>query len=1430
MSKETNYSSKVGGSKSGSAAAHTGEASGASNTKYSYDNYQNTKNSDFAHEYHHGKKADAQWRHGGRGSQNKNRDYGQDLNEQQINAGSMDESQPRLNIGTDAHPYGPQAGDPYPRNYTGATNHQNTVHQSANRRLPRDTNSPYHPVYDDDEDDFEDEMYPRPEYKTDNGLLTGRLSGDDIYQRRLKLEERRDRRRKRSLRQQKANEKASEEDFNHSDRPAGRQQPTYTTAEGESEGQRSMGDKSSQRQSKGQRTDGAITGAATGIMAAAGEYYHKAGDVVSDLKNKAADAYEHSGEYIHKASDIASDIRGKAGEVIHDLSDKASTYYNKASEYLNKPTEDDEVYVDEEPRKTQSKSSGKNNTSSTKNRDTDNTESKQSKQQGSSDGRRIPRVKDSEDSEAQVSSKSSSSKATKGAIQPIDVNGGDDDGKTANIDTTTPGEALMPTGNETKITEQVGNQKRVLKVPKEGEQDASEPAPDAVAGVKGLHKTNKDIGTKPKAPAVKPVNPEKVVVSPQGEVVESRTFSQDEAVALTQEQASETAVEGKADETVHAGKNGPPQANQGEERKVRDRQGKVDDALQKGIDQTKSKGAELKGDVKEKIQRGTPPPTNRATGAKDDAKNDTEKTQSNTRDTQDDKKSSGKSQYKVEDKPEQFKSDDKLAASRYSQEGYSRAAGAEAKRGSQRSSDSDDTADSKQNQRDRRRGEDTSDLKSKTRDVVEQGKQTAQKAGQRVQEKAQDLKQTARDKVRQIADTTEDDEEEDQSDYIEKAKHLAKDLSATAAVVYTQAAQYISKEAPELSKTAGEYYDKASTVAGDLYHQATDYIEKEGIRERAGELASDLKTKATTAYQQASEYIEKEGIKDKAADLAVNLKQKASSALSVASDYIDKEGPHIRDQAGEIANNLKEKASSVIGQASSYLSTRRDDDETPRSRDNSGDIFEDIEEDKSTVQKLREKVQNNVDSLKRDARNMTDDVSSKAKNLARDARDKVDDATRTVKDRAEEARRKAKEYIERDGDDDRPRDRTTTISRDRNERSDQVRDDGNRKYKDAAVAATGIVASAQQYVQDGVKVVTDKAQELDEEYHVTDKVKQAWEKTSQVVQDDAPRIKDRIVDGAVAAKDKARQLLEKGSDGVQDIKGSLSKATDRTSDLAKSAQSTIEKGINKAAELKDTVVSKANEYDVAGKATKLKDNVIDTVKSADEEYHLKEKIAGAAAVAAHAVEDGAKKLYHKAADMVHIGKKDSDSQTTDQDTKQAKNEADVDFKRSSRFQDTSKSTDKKVDAESEKLADDINSRLFGGKTDKKDEKDKKADEKKDEKAKKEEKAKKDKIEVAAKPVEGTVVKDDSVIIAHGLAEQNIKLWKHKVWLSTFIATGAGAGVGYAAFKYGQGRFNIKTSSYIGAAVFGLIFATRTIPAYINLNRMRANVVLADHRK
>ena len=262
------------------------------------------------------------------------------------------------------------------------------------------------------------------------------------------------------------------------------------------------------------------------------------------------------------------------------------------------------------------------------------------------------------------------------------------------------------------------------------------------------------------------------------------------------------------------------------------------------------------------------------------------------------------------------------------------------------------------------------------------------------------------------------------------------------------------------------------------------------------------------------------------------------------------------------------------------------------------------------------------------------------------------------------------------------------------------------------------------------------------------------------------------------------------------------------------------------------------------KAINVKDIVVHTIEDAEEKYHLKDKASAAVVVLADKLHDGVDLIKDQWSHLTHhddlhaessdnvkeiaghhidLGRESPDAAKAKEDNTRPKDpskltgdaNSGLDFKRTNRFKDSDESA--ATESAANKISDEVNSKLFKGKT---------------EKQQKFEKASLIPVPESPKsteqPVQGTIVKDNSVIIAHGLAEKNIELWKHRVVLSSLIATGLGGGVGFAAYKYG--KLAMKHASLAGAAVFGLVIATKTIPAYIDLNRMRADLTVADLRK
>ena len=70
---------------------------------------------------------------------------------------------------------------------------------------------------------------------------------------------------------------------------------------------------------------------------------------------------------------------------------------------------------------------------------------------------------------------------------------------------------------------------------------------------------------------------------------------------------------------------------------------------------------------------------------------------------------------------------------------------------------------------------------------------------------------------------------------------------------------------------------------------------------------------------------------------------------------------------------------------------------------------------------------------------------------------------------------------------------------------------------------------------------------------------------------------------------------------------------------------------------------------------------------------------------------------------------------------------------------------------------------------------------------------KDTQEKIVLPPHSQVISDDSVVIDHGLAERNVKLWRSKVRDSFLLAAVTGGGAGFATHYFK--RLNIKYSIY-----------------------------------
>jgi len=84
-----------------------------------------------------------------------------------------------------------------------------------------------------------------------------------------------------------------------------------------------------------------------------------------------------------------------------------------------------------------------------------------------------------------------------------------------------------------------------------------------------------------------------------------------------------------------------------------------------------------------------------------------------------------------------------------------------------------------------------------------------------------------------------------------------------------------------------------------------------------------------------------------------------------------------------------------------------------------------------------------------------------------------------------------------------------------------------------------------------------------------------------------------------------------------------------------------------------------------------------------------------------------------------------------------------------------------------------------------------------------------------------------VVIDHGLAERNVKLWRSKVNNSVLIGLATGAGAGFVAKHYG--KLPLRYSLYLGLGVFGAQFLFRTVPAYKDLKISQLDLSKADNR-
>ena len=178
----------------------------------------------------------------------------------------------------------------------------------------------------------------------------------------------------------------------------------------------------------------------------------------------------------------------------------------------------------------------------------------------------------------------------------------------------------------------------------------------------------------------------------------------------------------------------------------------------------------------------------------------------------------------------------------------------------------------------------------------------------------------------------------------------------------------------------------------------------------------------------------------------------------------------------------------------------------------------------------------------------SDYVSKEAPHLKETADEylhKAQDTAAELKDKATSYVRDAKTSIQ-NTDTEQIKAKVGSAVRDAKRNSQKLVQDAENLKDEASTTASGLIAEAQEYIHKGTAAISGLAHNLDSEYHITEKAKDALQKSTKFVQEEAPHIKETIskkIEEAqevmASAKVRAHDLLEKSQVEAEKLKKEL---------------------------------------------------------------------------------------------------------------------------------------------------------------------------------------------------------------------------------------------------------------------------------------------------